>query len=38
NGLGTKGASLGPFFARQMADYLLGRRPVDREVDIRRFD
>lgn len=37
NGLGTKGTSLGPFFARQMAMVLLGRQAPDAEVDIRRF-
>ena len=38
NGLGTKGASLGPFFARQMAGYLDADRLLDAEVDIRRFE
>lgn len=38
NGLGTKGASLGPFFARQLAEHLLHGAPLDPEVDIRRFD
>ena len=37
NGLGTKGASLGPFFASQMACFLTEGRPLDEEVDIRRF-
>ena len=37
NGLGTKGASLAPFFAKQMADFLLGKGQVDAEVDIARF-
>lgn len=37
NGLGTKGASQGPYFAHQMANYLLDRAPLDPEVDIRRF-
>jgi len=37
NGLGTKGASQGPFFARHMADVLTENTPVDPEVDIRRF-
>ena len=38
NGLGTKGASLGPFFARQLADYLEAGRSLDAAVDIRRFE
>lgn len=37
NGLGTKGASLGPFFAREMTRFLLHNAPLDPEVDIRRF-
>ena len=37
NGLGTKGASLGPFFAKQLVDFLLKNTAIDPEVDIRRF-
>lgn len=37
NGMGTKGASLAPFFAKQMVDFLLGKVVLDAEVDIRRF-
>jgi len=37
NGLGTKGASLAPFFARQMADFLNGKGDLEEEVDIKRF-
>jgi glycine oxidase len=37
NGLGTKGASLGPFFAHQMAGFLFGKNTLDGEVDICRF-
>lgn len=37
NGLGTKGTSLGPYWAQQMADYLLGKSEIDPQVDIRRF-
>ena len=37
NGLGTKGASQGPFFASHMADFLAGETALDPEVDIRRF-
>jgi len=38
NGLGTKGASLGPFFARQMADFLLKQGELESEVSIDRFN
>lgn len=37
NGLGTKGALMGPFFAKQMADNLLGAGNLDAEVNIARF-
>ncbi|MEN0006939.1 MAG: FAD-dependent oxidoreductase [Bacteroidota bacterium] len=37
NGLGTKGASLGPFWARHMADHLTKNIKLDPEVDISRF-
>lgn len=37
NGLGTKGASLGPFFANEIAQHLLNGQALDEEVDIRRF-
>jgi len=37
NGLGTKGASLGPYWACHMANYLAARHPLDPEVDIARF-
>ncbi len=37
NGLGTKGASLGPFFARQMTGFLLDAAKLDEEVNISRF-
>lgn len=38
NGLGTKGASLAPFFAAQMADFLCKGKEVDAEVSIKRFE
>ncbi len=38
NGLGTKGASLGPMFAEQMADNLLNETEIDKEADIDRFE
>lgn len=38
NGLGTKGASLGPFWARHMADFLTKNVKLDPTVAISRFD
>lgn len=38
NGLGTKGASLGPFWAKQLVDFLLHEEPLDEAVDIQRFE
>lgn len=37
NGMGTKGTSLGPFFAHQMAQHLIHNFPVAPEADIFRF-
>ena len=37
NGLGTKGASLAPFFARHFTAHLLDDAPLMKEVDIARF-
>lgn len=37
NGLGTKGASLGPFWAKHMADHLVSGNPIDSAVNISRF-
>ncbi|MBK7008230.1 MAG: FAD-binding oxidoreductase [Saprospiraceae bacterium] len=37
NGLGTKGTSLGPYFAKQMADYLTVMAPITDEVSISRY-
>lgn len=36
NGLGTKGASLGPFWAKHMADFLTKNVTLDESVDIGR--
>ena len=36
NGLGTKGVSLAPYFARQLLDHLLQGTPLQAEVDWRR--
>lgn len=37
NGLGTKGVTLAPFFAGQMADLLSGKEELHPEVNIRRY-
>src|SRR5688572_3581998 len=37
NGMGTKGCSLAPFFARQLTDYLLYEEPIAKDADVRRF-
>ncbi|MBR9998761.1 MAG: FAD-dependent oxidoreductase, partial [Cyclobacteriaceae bacterium] len=37
NGLGSKGVSLAPYFARMFVEYLLNNRELDKEVDIKRF-
>ncbi|MEL6865808.1 MAG: FAD-binding oxidoreductase [Bacteroidota bacterium] len=38
NGLGTKGVSLGPYWARHFCRWLIGKEELAREVDIRRFN
>lgn len=38
NGMGTKGASLAPFWAKHFVDHLVNGQNLDREVDIQRFD
>ena len=38
NGLGTKGASLAPLFAQQMANFLMLDCPLNEEVNIGRFN
>lgn len=37
NGMGTKGCSLAPFFAKQLADHILYNIPIIPEADIKRF-
>lgn len=37
NGMGTKGYSLAPYFARQMAENLASQKPVLPAADIQRF-
>lgn len=38
NGMGTKGCSLAPFFAKQLVDNLCYDTPLNPEADIRRFE
>lgn len=37
NGMGTKGCSLAPYFARQFVDQLLHKKEIIPEADIQRF-
>jgi len=37
NGMGTKGASLAPYFAQHFIEHLLYNKPLIREVDLERF-
>ena len=37
NGMGTKGCSLAPFFAKQLADHLVYQKEISPEADIKRF-
>ncbi|MEP6699683.1 MAG: FAD-binding oxidoreductase [Bacteroidota bacterium] len=37
NGMGTKGCSLAPFLAKQLADHLCNDKPLNPEADIKRF-
>jgi glycine/D-amino acid oxidase-like deaminating enzyme len=37
NGMGTKGCSLAPYFARQLAEYLKNGAPIQPDADIKRF-
>ncbi|MDH3651099.1 MAG: FAD-dependent oxidoreductase, partial [Saprospiraceae bacterium] len=37
NGLGTKGASLAPYWAQKMVDYLVLGKRLPWEVDVKRF-
>lgn len=38
NGLGTKGVMLAPFFSSQLLNYLTENKPINREVNISRFE
>jgi glycine/D-amino acid oxidase-like deaminating enzyme len=37
NGMGTKGCSLAPFFAKQLTELLTEDKPIYAEADVRRF-
>lgn len=37
NGMGTKGCSLAPYFARQLAMHCVDGTPLSAEVDVKRF-
>ncbi len=37
NGMGTKGCSLVPYFAKQLTDHLLYQTPLTAEADVKRF-
>jgi glycine/D-amino acid oxidase-like deaminating enzyme len=37
NGMGTKGCSLAPYFAKQLAQYLIHGDPIMPEADVQRF-
>jgi glycine/D-amino acid oxidase-like deaminating enzyme len=37
NGMGTKGCSLAPFFAKQLCDNLIHKKEIIPEADVRRF-
>lgn len=37
NGMGTKGCSLAPYFAKQLVDHLLYQKEILAEADIKRF-
>ncbi len=37
NGMGTKGCSLAPFFAKQLTGHLLYNTPINADADVKRF-
>ena len=37
NGMGTKGVSLAPWLARQVADHVLAGHPIEPAADVKRF-
>ena len=38
NGLGTRGVMIGPYIAKQLFDFIERKVPLDREININRFD
>lgn len=38
NGMGTKGTSLAPFFAHQLAQHMVHNFPIMEEADVKRFN
>ncbi len=38
NGMGAKGCSLAPWFARELADHLIKSSPINPLADVRRFE
>ncbi|MCG2618103.1 FAD-binding oxidoreductase [Terrimonas sp. NA20] len=38
NGMGTKGCSLGPYFAKQLTDHLVYDLPIAKDADVKRFE
>ena len=37
NGMGTKGCSLAPYFAKQLVAHIIHNKEIDPEVDLKRF-
>jgi len=37
NGMGTKGCSLAPYFAHQLAEHITEGKPIQPDADVRRF-
>ncbi|MET0636459.1 MAG: FAD-binding oxidoreductase [Chitinophagaceae bacterium] len=37
NGMGTKGCSLAPYFANQLAEFLVNEQPIAPDADVKRF-
>ncbi|GAA3510076.1 FAD-dependent oxidoreductase [Aquimarina addita] len=38
NGLGSRGVLIGPYVAKKLFEYLEYQQPLDREIDIQRFE
>ena len=38
NGLGTRGVMIGPYVAGQLFEFMEHNTPLEKEIDIRRFD